>query len=415
MSVFKNLQRNGAWSYDFWLGGVRHRGYCLDDQGQPVTSRTAAKASEEAVRVAARSGQLADRTHGRAGDYALAQAQAAIVQRAIDRKRKPGHVDNLVLWGDHALEHFGAGTPFRTLSQKDLDGYAAKLLGETVRKWLGGNRRPTAAERKDPAMWRDTGRPLSKRQVNNYLKHLRRLLEIAAKVRDPVTRQPVLGQDPELTIELERVPRRKPRPMTDRELAQRLAELTPWARDAAELSRLFGLRAGEALKACRRHVDREARALFFRGEETKSGHDEHAYGGAAGWKLLQRLDRQAERRGVQHLVTWPGPIHVRAVLAGRRPDGLEWRPLKTLSGSWRKSAGRAGVADPHRFHDVRARYITAVAQADKAATKQAARHQDPATTDLYISVADDEVRQAVAKAVARRPKMKARPKVRAAR
>lgn len=402
VTVFQNKQRGKAWSYDFWLNGVRHRGYCLDDNGQPVTTRTAAKASEEQVRVAARQGQAAGRSTVRAGDYALVQAQAALLKRVVDRKRKASHVDNIRLWGDHILLFFGPETPFRALSQKGIDEYVVHVSSETVKKWLGGNRKPTAADLKKPELWRDTGNVRSKRQVNNYLKHLRKLLEGAAKVKDPVTRQPVLSQDPPLEIELEKVSRRKPRPMTDRELADRRAHLTPWAADVAELSRLFGLRQSEALTLERRHIDREVKGLFFR-DETKSGNDEHAYGGAEGWKLLQRLERQAVARGQQRLITWPGRQHVRAFLAGKRVPKDSWEPLKTLSGSWRKSAGRAGVADPHRFHDVRARYVTAVAQADRSAAKQAARHQDPATTDLYIQVADEEVRAAVTKAMAQRP------------
>jgi hypothetical protein len=40
---------------------------------------------------------------------------------------------------------------------------------------------------------------------------------------------------------------------------------------------------------------------------------------------------------------------------------------------------------------------------NQAAAKDAARHQDAATTDLYIRLADSEIRDAVAAAVDRRP------------
>ncbi|MBU8873676.1 hypothetical protein KQ910_07865 [Reyranella sp. MMS21-HV4-11] len=197
------------------------------------------------------------------------------MKRVVERGRKAEHVDNIRLWGDHIMRFFGAETPFRSLTQARIDEYALHVSIETVRKWLGGSRKPTAADLGNPELWRDTGKLRSKRQVNNYLKHLQRLIDVAAKVRDPVTRAPVLSQDPPLEIELEKVARRKPRPMTDRELADRRAHLTPWAADAAELSRLFGFRASEALKVERKHIDREAKGLFFR-EETKSGNDEHA-------------------------------------------------------------------------------------------------------------------------------------------
>lgn len=407
MSVFQNRQRGGVWEYDFWIDKARYRGRCLDGKGQPAKSKGAAKQAETIEKARAIENR-GTRGTVRAGDYAIAQAQAVLLKRVVDKKRSQEHVDNVRLWGDDVMEFFGAETPFRSLDQDRIDAYAMHVAAQTIKTWLGGARKPTPADAKDAALWRDTGRPRSQRQINNYLKHFRKLLAVAAKVRDPHTGQPVLSQSPELEIALDRVPRRKPRPMADSELAGRQAVLTPWVRDAAELSRLYGLRSKEALTIELRHIDDEARALFFRGEESKSGNDEHAYGGAAGWRLVQRLRRQAVVRGQKRLITWPGPEHVRAAMAGRKVPAGCWRPLKSLGTSWRKSAARAGVVDPHRFHDVRARYITEVAKTNKAAAKPAARHQDPATTDLYINVADDEVQSAVSRAVARRPKPAAR-------
>ena len=398
MTVYRD--QHGAWRFDFWLDQRRHRGLCLNEKGERVTTKTAAKQAELLERARAEQGRQAGGTVVRAGDYTLAQAQATILKRVVDRQRTDEHVANLRLWGDDILGFFGPDLSFSSLTQDLVDDYRNHVAAQPVRKWLGSSRTPSAADYRNPALWRDTGRRRSQRQVNNYMMHLRRLLAIAAKVRDPVTRQPVLNQYPPLEVELDRVPRRKPRPISDAELNQRQAQLTPWAREAAELSRLFGLRKSEATTIEISHIDEQAKALFFRGENTKSGHDEHAFGGDAGWKLLQRLKRQAIARRQTRLISWPGPEHFQAYLKGRKVPVESWRPVKSIDGAWRRSA--KGIDGAHRFHDVRARYITSVAQANKGVARQAARHQHSATTDLYIQVADEEVAQAVAQAMARR-------------
>lgn len=137
--------------------------------------------------------------------------------------------------------------------------------------------------------------------------------------------------------------------------------------------------------------------------ETKSGNEEMAWGGDAGSRLLEELEADAIARGTDYLITWPGPKHFRKYMAGKEVPADCWVPLKSVRSSWRRSAARDEVANPHRFHDVRARYITEVAKVQPAAAQDAARHQDPATTALYIKLASSEVRDAVSQATARRP------------
>jgi integrase len=206
-----------------------------------------------------------------------------------------------------------------------------------------------------------------------------------------------------LEVKLLKTAKREPRPMPDGEFDARQAVAPPWTAEAAELSRVFGLRRGEALWVERRHIDREEGGLFFSGEETKSGRDERVFGGDAGMALLERLRLQAVQRGQMHLVTWPGPKHWRAMLRGEDVPRTTWRPLKSVRRSWRTTIKTGEIDQPHRFHDVRARYVTEVAKVQAAATQDAARHADPATTALYIKLAAGEVRTAVTQAMARRP------------
>ena len=75
----------------------------------------------------------------------------------------------------------------------------------------------------------------------------------------------------------------------------------------------------------------------------------------------------------------------------------------SLDVAWRSTAKRAAIERPHSFHKIRGRYITEVAKVQPAAAQDAARHQDPATTAMYIKLAAGEIRDAVRQANARRP------------
>lgn len=400
MTVFQNHQRNGEWRYDFELGKQRYHGPCLDDDGQPVRNKRAAIAAEEAARVAARQKQNLARSGIRPGTYTIGQAAA----RHLARKEGKTDFENHVRYVREILsfEKFAGGRKaMRDITTEDCEAYGRFAARQTLKKWIGGSKRKKTGTAADDRFWRDTERPRTKREVNNYLKCLRSLFLIASTTRDPHTRQPVIDEVPE--IKLFKMPKRLPRPMGDDELGARLEEAPPWTREAGELARLFGLRRGEVFKVGRRHIYRPTKGLRFDAGETKSGNEELVHGGAAGWQLLEELDAQARDRGREHLITWPGPKLWRALVRGEAIAKEEWRPLKGISRSWRTTVKRAGIERPHRFHDVRAQYITEVAKVQKAAAQDAARHQDPATTALYIKLAEIEVANAVAEAVARRP------------
>lgn len=405
MTVYRNRQRHGEWRYDFTVGGKRFSGPCLDASGSPAATKTAARQAEERERVAARERKGLAKSGLRRGNYTLAQAAAFHLARKEDKT--PEHFDNQKLYVRDICSFFGSEMAMADVSGEAVEAYRKHCSMQTLKKWSGGpKRRPTGDAEQDARFWKDTGRPRAKRQVNNYLKCLRAIFAIAERVRDPVTRLPVIDQAPE--VRLYKMAKRLPRPISDDELHARLESAPQWTREAAELARLFGLRLGEALKLQRRHVDHEIKGLRFAAGDTKSGNDERAHGGVAGWQLLEKLCRQAIARGQTHLVTWPGPKHFRHFLAGREVPGEAWTSLKRITRSWRTTIRTAGIEDPHRFHDVRARYVTEVAKVQPAAAQAAARHQDPATTALYVRLATSEISDAVSQAVDRRPVAKLR-------
>jgi integrase len=404
MTVYRRKDRDNVWMYEFVLNDVRCRRMCRDADGVPVTSETAALQAEKRAWTAEEERQRLAANGVRSGSFALDQAAA------IYLKRKAGttgpHLNNARLYVAEILGFFGPGKAMNEITDEEITdpdrGYCAFAARQTVKKWKAGRvKRSQVEDPADTRHWKDTGRQRSRRTTNNYLKALQSLFSIAEKVRDPLTKLPAIDRVPE--IPLHKLARRLPRPMPDQELHGRQAAGRPWTVEAAELARLFGLRLTEGLTVQIRHLDRDRKGLRFDGGETKSGNEEFAFGGAAGWALLLRLEAQALARGVKNLITWPGQAHWQAVLAGRPVKGLVWRPLKSIRTSWVRTARVAGVEQPHRFHDVRARYITEVAKVQAGAAKGAARHQNSSTTDLYIQFADSEIADAVGEAMDRRP------------
>ena len=326
-------------------------------------------------------------------------AAALHLQRKVGTD--PDHIANHKLYIAEILEFFGPAVAIAEITAAHVEEFRQHAATRKLRVWIGGPDPKKRRDRNDDKWWRTTKRTRSARTVNSYLMCLAALFMIAYNMRNPITRERELMFP--LEVRLLKAAKREPRPMPDGEFDARQAMAPPWTAEAAELSRVFGLRRGEALWVERRHIDREEGGLLFSGEETKSGRDERVFGGEAGLVLLERLRLQAVQRGQTHLVTWPGPKHWRAMLRGQEVPRSVWRSLKSVRRSWRTTIRTGEIEQPHRFHDVRARYVTEVAKVQAAATQDAARHADPATTALYIKLAAGEVRTAVAKAMAQRP------------
>jgi hypothetical protein len=408
VTVFQDKRRRNHWSYEFRIAGARYQGYCIDPASQAAAkNRKEAKEIEQEIRRLARQRQKLAKSGIQAGAYTLVQACALHLARKADNA--PEDFDNHKLYVREIRDFFGPAKSMSDITAEDAEAYRKHAAAQTVKVWTGGPKRKKTGTTDESRFWKDTGRPRAKRQVNNYLKCLRALLAIAERARDPVTHVAIMDRAPE--VKLHKMPKRIPRPIGDAELTARLETAPPWTRDVAELSRLFGLRHGEAFWLERRHISQEIGGLRFDAGETKSGNEELAHGGKAGWQLLLQLEAQSITRCKKLLVTWPGKKHFQKFLAGKPVPNDCWEALKSVRKSWKATGRRAGIEQPHRFHDVRARYITEVAKVQPAAAQDAARHQDPSTTALYIKLASSEIRSAVAQAVARRPKSSAKLKV----
>jgi hypothetical protein len=397
MTVYKREDRGGRWRYDFWANGVRWRGYCEDPQtGKPAASEKEARDLEGIVRRRVKQGEIATANGHRPGAFTIGQAIA--LHLGNQARSTPEHVANLKMYAAEILQFFGPGTAVVDIDVKRVQEYRHYALAQKVKIWIGGTNKKR--DRRDPKWWKHGDRTRAPASVNHYLDCLRGALLQAHRARDPFTGQPMLPFPP--PVDAVPAPKRTPRPIPDSELERRLEKARPWVRDAAELARRFGLRMDEVARVTIDHIDSVARCLRFRGEDQKSDRDEEVHGGAAGWLLLRRLKAQAIARGQRHLVTWPGPQHLWRLAQGKPVPAKAWRPLKSIRKAWRTTAGD-DVERPHRFHDVRGRYITQVAGTASAVnTRLAARHKEQSTTDRYIEIGKKETANAVRAAMRRR-------------
>lgn len=370
---------------------MRYQGYCVDPAtGEDARSRPRAEECETLLRRSIRRESSVNRSITRPGTFSLAQALRIHIESQTEST--PLHVANLELYARELLGHFGVDRAIADIDQVAVDAYRAKAAKAKVLIWKGGPRKRVKMPPDEAAKYLVEGNKVrSPASTNHVLDCLRAAFAVANRIKDPVSGLPMLPHPPE--VRPLPVPERLPRPMPDAELYARLKVARPWVRDAAELARYFGLRRAEALRVTVNHIDRERRGLRFAGTENKSRRDEWASPVAGGWELLLRLEAQAKRRGVRHLITWPGLDHLDTPEA--KVPRKAWRPLKSIRRTWRNTALKAKIEAPHRLHDVRARFITSVATVNRGIAKEAARHADAETTEGYIGVSSGDVARIV--------------------
>jgi integrase len=388
MTVFFDSRQN-CWVYDFREGGTRFNRRAKNSDGTASQSKRQAQAAEDAARVAARLDQR--RAFARPGEYTLAQAVTA---RAAEAK----HLAN---WRDikHALAEivafFGAAANVEDVAQRWM-AYRAFARAQPVKVWCGGPGKKAGDKVGTSPFghWRDTGRTRSPARTNRYLDQLSALLRLAHATRAPGGR-PLLEFMP--PIERLAEDKRDPNPVP-LEIVARIEtdSATPaHLRDAAALVRLFGFRLDEVFGLTIGRIDWENRGYRLPAAKTKAGRDEFMPANAEAMQLLERLAVEANARvpgdRAALLIVYAPPGRDRASGKPKAP-----RAIKNARKAWASALKRAGVAGEYRFHDLRATFITQIAQVASAATTQdLARHTSPATTKRYTKISDQAKRAAV--------------------
>jgi len=390
MTVYFNKAR-GRWNYDFRLGGHRFASVCLDSAGRPVTSRRGAIEAEAEAKRAAR---IAPKLP-RAIDLMFGDVMNALSEGWM---RKPGWPERQRMVRE-LLDFFGPATAMRDIDGARIQDYITFALAQPLMVWRGG---PTKTPGSLVQRWKPhpEGKTRSSARVNRFLPLLRAAFARAYNTRDPLTRERAIDEIPPIRDLAET--KRKARPVPDDVLTRIMERLPSHLAEATRLTLFFGLRQSEVFSLTISQVDFQARGLRLDGDKVKDREDAFLPGGSHAMQFLAQLVDQARERGVRHLITWrPGTGGRRS---SRRPESLRWRPIRSPKSAWKTAmdAVQAEMGARWRWHDIRAAFITQVAlTAGAVAAQKMARHSDFKTTQGYVEVADDVMRDAADKAAMR--------------
>lgn len=176
-------------------------------------------------------------------------------------------------------------------------------------------------------------------------------------------------------------PARLPKAVTDDELSAILAALTDgraWMKPLFEFAALTGLRVSELARLEWSHVDFERRLLRI--ERQKNGKAQTQPMPRSAAAVLERV----EHRG-PYVFTAP-----QAYAEVRRVDS--W--TKDVEDVFREAKDAAGISRRITPHGLRHRYCTKLAEAGASAftIAAAARHSDPKTSAIYVSISNQKLK-----------------------
>lgn len=387
MTVFFDKAR-GRWRYDFVVGGERHARECLAPDGQPVASRRAATEIEAEAR---RQAKMAPKLPT-AGNLTFGEVMNALSDGWLLRTG----------WKDRApivrelLEFFGPGTPMRGIDGARIQDYVTFALSRPLRVWQGG---PTKTPGKLANRWKahPSGRTRSLARVNRAFPLLRAAFNRAYNTRDPINRERAIDEIPVIK-DLPEV-KRKARPVPESVLARLQEILPPHIIDGLVVTLCCGFRRNEAFSLMDPQVDWLAYGVRLAGEDVKDSEDAFLPVSQFAIGYLRCLAMEADARRTRYLITWRPAKTEKAT-----GDALRWRPIKSPKTAW-KTAMRTITEEfgaRWRWHDVRAAFITHVAiTCGPLAAQRLARHSDFSTTQAYVEVADQVMREAAEHATAR--------------
>lgn len=360
MSVYLNKQR-GKWLYNFERGGKRYSAYCVDDQGRDVKTKRAAEACEARIRREVEKAlKISPQGIVVVGAYTVEQMFADYVVQHAGQLRS-WHT-NMKCYVKELLDFFGRPTAATSLSVEDVERFISHSRSQPRVVYIGGPRKGGASATRDgPKLRTDS-------TTNRYLTTLRAAINWA------------VGHGKMSAIKVRHLeePADLPNPVTMDQVRAILDHAQPHLRLAIQIAVHTGMRLDETLGLRWDWIDVDSSAIRLPSRSTKA-------------KVGQVVHINPELAGV--LAETPRVCDF--VVAYREANG-GFRPIKSLRRAWKSAQAAAGINSPHRFHDLRATFCTAVLAANNnpLTLKAAARHASLSTTMRYAQVADDSVRQA---------------------
>lgn len=371
-------RRLSKWRFDFYRAKIRYQDWCLNLDGSECRNKTEAlKAQERAAAKVQTSARLPKVT---TGAHNLAGAMTVFADHL-----SPGrHRDNQRVYVVELLKWFGAEQ-----SLLEIEGRVAQYIAwarkQPVRVWRGGSDKKAETKKREP--WADAARTRSDATINRYLDALRRAIRLYGSLPDPLTDAPRLPRMPKIPKLKEA--KRIPRPVSDGDLERIIAEAAPWVVDAAVLARNMGFRRTEMLALALGQVDIEQRCVWLEAEGTKGNRDEKVPANATALEILSRRKAEAEALGIDTLFWYVPP-------SKKNEPAKKPQPVRSIKRAWRSAQKRAGLSHLYRFHDLKAAFVTSIAQhAAPQDVQKLARHKDFDTTRAYLEVSSDRGRAAV--------------------
>lgn len=423
MSVWFEKSRR-KWRYNFIRAGQRHSNNCVDpDTGEDAANKTDAKRIEKKIivqvedQIAKAGGAEAVSAKKRAEEQAKAPYVLIEALNALaTRKQGTANWGNTAAYIRELATFFGPVTDVRDVTDQRVWDYISWSRQQPVMVYMGAgvSKAEAIAKGKDLSkLYRPAkdGRTRSDSTINRYLDCLREALRIAYELRDPKTGEMMFKRAMPKVPDLDE-PERLPRPISDDDIWAAVERAPAHLAWAILLTRLMGFRKAEVFGLTVQQVDFQNRGIWLAAEVTKGNRDEFIPAGAEAMELLEYLAAEAMARGTDYLITYRtvrrtwnikggagvgrGPADGNTGKIGNRIAFGPARPVKDVKTSWGKVLAALGLKGVHKFHNTKASFVTAIAQAAApAVTQQLARHKDYRTTERYLKVNDMAARAAV--------------------
>lgn len=366
MTVYFNRSRD-RWMYDFRRHGTRYQGYSVHPEtGAPARNKREAQRYETLHKAQVDIDPPPERQSRPVGATTFAEVLAGYAEN------KARHARSWATQRAHLREflaYFGAETEAGAITRSTIDAYVAWSRRQPVTVYRGGPK--SGGERKE------TRRLRTVTTIRNYLATLR----AAFRWAQAVELIPSVPSVPSL-----RAPDDMPNPIRPEDVHAILAAADPHLRDVLLICTMTGMRLRECLTLRWRQVD-IARGVVTLDSRTKAGRGRAVYLNAGARAVFERL-RDAAPPGVEQVILY-------------RHKGVgKPRPVHSIRSSWLAALGRAGLSGQHRFHDTRAVFCTALADAgaDPLAIKELAGHASFNTTLRYIKAASTRLRDVIEQA-----------------
>lgn len=340
MSVYFN-QAKKAWLYDFQRNGNRYTGYCYDQNGKPVRTKREAKDIENALKVDVIKSQKHKAHLYLPNAYTLGQACLDYFNHIKNENKNPtneqGHIRTMIGF-------FGVEKPLILINKEEIDKFNTFMLTSPYSRKEGGCE-----------YFR------SPKTINRYLDTLKSIIHYAYECEKI---------DFPKKIKKLKEEQRIPTPIPIEDLRKIIENSAEHLIHFINISVNTGMRLGELTSLKKHQIYLKDRRIIL-DSNTKSRKGRVIFVNEECFESIQYFLRQ--QNATDFLITYKG------------------HPIKKPRSAWDNAQRRAGLTKHYRIHDMRASFLTLLAQTPNASeyyVSMAAGHSSPNVTRRYLAILD---------------------------